>query len=90
MSPSQLRQVAAFVLAFTVIAPVFALERPGGFTVVGQGGGGATFHPTISPHDPNTVLVACDMTGAYITRDGGRSGGCSICAEWCAFSPLIR
>jgi photosystem II stability/assembly factor-like uncharacterized protein len=29
------------------------------------------FHPTISPHDPNTVLVACDMTGSYITHDGG-------------------
>ena len=31
------------------------------------------FNPTISPHDPNTVLVSCDMTGAYITHDGGRS-----------------
>ena len=31
------------------------------------------FHPTISPHDVNTVLIACDMTGAYITHDGGRS-----------------
>ena len=30
-------------------------------------------HPTISPHDPNVVLVACDMTGAYITHDGGES-----------------
>jgi photosystem II stability/assembly factor-like uncharacterized protein len=29
--------------------------------------------PTISPHDPNVVLVHCDMTGAYITTDGGRS-----------------
>src|SRR6267154_4703009 len=31
------------------------------------------FHPTISPHDPNTALVSCDMTGAYITHDGGKS-----------------
>ncbi|HTS25606.1 MAG TPA: hypothetical protein VMH81_07010 [Bryobacteraceae bacterium] len=31
------------------------------------------FNPTISPHDPQTVLVSCDMTGAYITHDGGRS-----------------
>jgi hypothetical protein len=30
-------------------------------------------HPTISPHDPNVVLVGCDMTGAYITYDGGQS-----------------
>jgi len=31
------------------------------------------FNPTISPHDPNTVLVSCDMTGSYITHDGGQS-----------------
>lgn len=30
------------------------------------------FNPAISPHDPNTVLVSCDMTGSYITHDGGR------------------
>src|SRR5450631_169457 len=48
-------------------------ERPGGFRVIGPGGGGAMFNPTISPHDTNTVLVSCDMTGAYITHDGGRS-----------------
>ena len=48
-------------------------DRPGNFKVIGPGGGGAMFHPTISPHDPNTVLVSCDMTGAYITHDGGKS-----------------
>ena len=47
--------------------------RPGNFRVIGPGGGGAMFHPTISPHDVNTVLVGCDMTGAYITHDGGKS-----------------
>jgi len=31
------------------------------------------YHPTVSPHDANTVLVACDMTGSYITHDGGKS-----------------
>src|SRR5215469_4367524 len=48
-------------------------SRPGAFTVIGPGGGGAMFNPTISPHDPNTVLVSCDMTGAYITYDGGNN-----------------
>ena len=48
-------------------------ERPGNFRVIGPGGGGAMFNPTISPHDPNTVLVSCDMTGSYITHDGGRT-----------------
>ncbi len=41
--------------------------------VIGPGGGGAQFHPTISPHDPKSVLVACDMTGAYVTHNGGES-----------------
>jgi photosystem II stability/assembly factor-like uncharacterized protein len=42
-------------------------------TLLGPGGGGAQFYPTISPHDPNLVLVACDMTGSYVSRDGGES-----------------
>ena len=41
--------------------------------VIGPGGGGTMTHPTISPHDPKLVLVGCDMTGAYITYDGGES-----------------
>lgn len=48
-------------------------DRPGNFRVIGPGGGGAMFNPTISPHDVNTVLVSCDMTGSYITHDGGRT-----------------
>src|SRR3979409_91648 len=48
-------------------------QRPGNFVVIGPGGGGAMFNPTISPHDANTVLVSCDMTGSYITHDGGRT-----------------
>jgi photosystem II stability/assembly factor-like uncharacterized protein len=53
--------------------PDVQAQRPGGFRVLGPGGGGAMFHPTISPHDPQTVLVACDMSGSYITHDGGQS-----------------
>ncbi|HLV78971.1 MAG TPA: hypothetical protein VKT32_01780 [Chthonomonadaceae bacterium] len=41
--------------------------------ILGPGGGGAQFVPAISPHDPRRVLVACDMTGAYITHDAGKS-----------------
>ncbi len=43
-----------------------------GWRILGPGGGGAQYIPTIKPDDPDTVLVACDMTGAYITRDGGQ------------------
>src|SRR5262245_45839898 len=63
-----LAQVLLAALAFGGSA-----DRPGGFTVVGPGGGGAMFHPSVSPHDLETVLVSCDMTGAYISHDGGKS-----------------
>ncbi len=29
--------------------------------------------PAISPHDPKVVALGCDMTGAYLTSDGGAS-----------------
>jgi photosystem II stability/assembly factor-like uncharacterized protein len=47
--------------------------RTSEFHVVGPGGGGAMFHPTIDPRNTDEVLVACDMTGAYISHDGGHS-----------------
>ena len=43
------------------------------FQPVGPGGGGALFFPAISPHDPRRILVACDMTGSYISNDAGES-----------------
>jgi photosystem II stability/assembly factor-like uncharacterized protein len=70
--------VAAFVLlgcltlALLQAAPADN-TRLDGWRIIGPGGGGATMLPTISPHDPRVVLVACDMTGAYITEDGGES-----------------
>jgi photosystem II stability/assembly factor-like uncharacterized protein len=41
--------------------------------VVGPGGGGTMRRPAISPGDPSVVVLGCDMTGAYITADGGAS-----------------
>jgi hypothetical protein len=54
--------------------PPFAIsaDRPG-WTVIGPGGGREQFNPTVSPHDSRRVLVSCDMTGAYLTEDRGRS-----------------
>jgi photosystem II stability/assembly factor-like uncharacterized protein len=65
-----------FLLRLAVAALMLAEggdSRPGEFKIIGPGGGGAMFHPTVSPHDPNTVLVSCDMTGSYITHDAGKS-----------------
>jgi len=51
----------------------YSAPRHDAWRVLGPGGGGAQFYPAVSPHDPNLVLVACDMTGAYLSEDGGRS-----------------
>jgi len=50
------------------VAPV-----PTGWQVIGPGGGGSTFIPAFSPTDPSRILIRCDMTGSYITRDNGES-----------------
>lgn len=39
--------------------------------IIGPGGGGATFIPTFSPTDPQRFLIRCDMTGSYLTSNGG-------------------
>jgi photosystem II stability/assembly factor-like uncharacterized protein len=40
---------------------------------IGPGGGGATFIPTFSYHDTSYFLLKCDMTGSYLTKNGGKS-----------------
>jgi photosystem II stability/assembly factor-like uncharacterized protein len=49
------------------------LSTGSGWDKVGPGGGGAMFWPAISPHDPDYAYVACDMTGSYVTYNGGMS-----------------
>ena len=72
------RCCAVFFLIPTLALPALA-QLPGpaprfdAWTIIGPGGGGTTASPTISPSDPNLVVERCDMTGAYITHDGGLS-----------------
>ncbi len=40
---------------------------------IGPGGGGSTFIPTFSYSSIDKFLIRCDMTGAYLTNDGGNS-----------------
>ena len=54
-------------------ATLAAGARQDRWEVVGPGGGGAMYYPTISPHDSSRVLLRCDMTGSYITNDAGES-----------------
>src|SRR4051812_46252492 len=50
---------------------MFSAPGHGRWRIIGPGGGGAMFLPTISPHDAKVVFVACDMTGSYLTTDAG-------------------
>ncbi|MFC1613817.1 hypothetical protein ACFL5K_00800 [Gemmatimonadota bacterium] len=44
-----------------------------GWQVIGPGGGGSTFYPTFHPTDPQRIVIRCDMTGIYLSSDGGNS-----------------
>ncbi len=40
---------------------------------LGFSGGGGMFTPAISPVYPNLMLLNCDMSGAYLSEDGGHN-----------------
>jgi photosystem II stability/assembly factor-like uncharacterized protein len=50
-----------------------ATENLPSWTSLGLGGGGAMFSPSISPVDPNLILLSCDMSGIYRSTDGGKN-----------------
>ncbi len=66
-------QVFRIACVLALIAGLSAGARNDAWTVIGPGGGGAQFFPAVSPHDPNFVIESSDMTGSYLTRDGGKS-----------------
>lgn len=45
--------------------------RKDSWEIIGPGGGGAQFFPAINPQNADDIFVACDMTGAYVSHDGG-------------------
>src|SRR5579862_4761497 len=63
----------ALTLVLILFAPLAAASPHPRWKSVGPGGGGSLFLPTVSPHDANRVLVASDMTGIYVTDDGGQA-----------------
>ena len=65
---------ARLLLVLFLVAPAFAgAPRNDRWKVIGPGGGGSIYAPTISPHNVSDMLAYCDMTGAYISHDGGSS-----------------
>lgn len=68
-----MRGIRLFRAALCAWALSAACCHAGEWNIIGPGGGGTLLLPTVSPHNSNDVLAACDMTGSYITHDGGRS-----------------
>ncbi len=67
------------------------LPQDKGWTRIGPGGGGSMFNPAVSPHDPETAILTCDMTGQYLTRNGGGMWRMCHLMIWCdcfAFDPV--
>ncbi len=61
---------ALAVLLVSSSAPA-APEPP--WESVGFSGMGGMYSPAISPVDPKLIMANCDMSGAYLSRDGGVS-----------------
>jgi photosystem II stability/assembly factor-like uncharacterized protein len=56
----------------TILATA-AAKAEGVWRPVGLGGMGGMFAMAVSPVDPQQMMVNCDMSGAYVTHDGGRT-----------------
>ena len=48
-------------------------QRLDAWQIIGPGGGGTFYNPSISPHDPNLVFASTDMTACYVSENGGRT-----------------
>ncbi len=69
--PSPVRFLAPALASLALAGPVWAEQ--GDWQSVGIGGGGGIFVPASSPHDPDLLFCASDMSGAYRSTDGGRT-----------------
>jgi len=54
-------------------APAQDWVKVNGFDVIGIGGSGGIFTPTVHPDDPNILFVSCDMSGVYRSADSGKT-----------------
>ena len=90
-----MRTPAAAALVLTAgLACVSGAAEP--WRPVGLGGGGAMYSLAGCPLDPNVMMISCDMSGAYVSRDRGGTWrmihhrqlrGCTSCSP--AFHPRI-
>jgi len=64
---------AATSLTLCLLLASAASGRQDDWVNVGLGGGGGIYAPVSSPHDPNLMFCASDMSGVYRSIDGGRT-----------------
>jgi photosystem II stability/assembly factor-like uncharacterized protein len=69
---SKLTLTVALMLLILSRSNSQSIHEARGWKVIGPGGGGGVMSQKISPFDDNLVLTHCDMTGAYISYDGGK------------------
>ena len=70
---TRLRQWVLICAMISLLAGPVPGEEPTEWTSVGLGGGGGIFVAVSSPHDPNLMFCASDMSGVYRSTDGGRT-----------------
>ena len=67
------RNLIAFIFYLFILNGSVFSQTNSSWKTVGYGGGGAMFYPEVSPFNPDMAFVSCDMTGSYVTLDGGTS-----------------
>lgn len=74
-SPSLWLCDGPFLVALSVMsaASVSAADTTTAWTPLGISGGGGMFTPAVSPAEPDVMMLNCDMSGAYVSEDGGRN-----------------
>ena len=89
--------IAALAMLLTGTPAAAAAPPAEVWEPVGLTGGGAMYSLALSPQDARLVMLSCDMSGAYLSRDAGRTWqmihhqslqGCTTCAA--AFHPSER
>src|SRR5437868_5290467 len=63
--------ICFFVSIFSLVKFSFCQTTEINWERPGPGGGGATFLPTFSYLNSNNFFLRCDMTGSYLSENGG-------------------
>jgi len=72
MSRARRSWILIACLAVCAVASAGCRQRQA-WSSYGIGGGGGLFVPSSSPHDPNLMFCASDMSGVYRSADAGRT-----------------